>query len=107
MRLGTRSQRLRDVSARKKEGKPRHHDVPVRDDPVHDGVLEGVVPYGAIVAVVLLRPVEDGFRQSHRGGGEADERGGRPGGDVRGVEVEDVQEGLDDVEERCRCASVI
>jgi hypothetical protein len=58
------------------------------------------VAHGAIIAIVLLRPVEDSLGECHGCRGETDERRRRPGRDVRGVQVQEVQERLDDVEER-------
>lgn len=86
-------------------GHASNANAPVRDDPVLNKVPQGVVPHGAVVAVVLLRPVEDGFGERQGCSGEADEGRGGPGVDVRGIKVRKVQERLEDVQERWRTVS--
>jgi hypothetical protein len=82
----------------------RVHSAPGNDPQigvvVHQHVLGRVVAGRAVVAIVLLGQVQDGFGERQSGGGEAHERRRGPCGEVGEVQVREIEERFEGVEKR-------
>ena len=74
---------------------------PIRDDPIHDKVLHGIMAYSTVTTIILLKPVKKGLRKGHCHTGKPNDGSGRPLCDMSKVEVEDIESGLDYVQESC------
>lgn len=108
--LGLKVQRLSKVLAKTDDDERRDEDPePVRNDPEDKEGLEVVVGDGASgsTAKDLLESVQHGLGEGHDYCEEANDRGRGPVGNVRQVDIGEIENGLDDVEEGlCVCESM-
>jgi hypothetical protein len=74
-------------------------DAPVRNNPQEKEIANVVVPNGAVTAEVLLGPVQDGLGERHKSRAKANNGSRRPFGDVREVEIGNVQHRLNYIEQ--------
>lgn len=97
IRLGTIIHNLNQLSTRIKPTS-NQGDVPIRYNPIHNQVGPCVMSDGAEAAVVLLRPVQNRFREGHSHSCETNEGSRGPARDVCQIHVCEIHECLNDIE---------